>query len=1041
MSNHKPAFPIPIRAFPNSNNNNIIRTPYLTPDPDTALRLPIDATPASPSSNTGYLNSYFHSRTQSPLASNLHLPRPHTKAPDVFTIANSQQILPSEHAWDKTIERIVKGIVSIKAAAVRAFDTEGAGDYTATGFVVDKKNGIILSNRHVVNPAPITATAVFVNYEEVPLLPIYKDPVHDFGFFKYDPAKVKFLDVEQIDLRPDLAKVGLSIKVVGNDSGEKLSILGSTLARLDRSAPHYGDDTYEDFNTFYFQAATGTSGGSSGSPVLNIAGQAIALNAGGSKRSASSFYLPLDRVVRALKCIQLGLPVSRGSFQTEFIHKSYDELRRLGLTPEAEGACRERNLFSTGLLTVSKVLPEGPAFGKLEPGDMLLSCNGQIIEGFVQLFEILDEKVGDDVQLTLFRGKKLFTETVQVEDLHAITPSRFAEVGGGVFHDLSYHQARSNGMPVRNQGVYVALSGMLNWSSLTRNFLVTSLNNKPTPNLEEFLIVLKTIPDGKRVPIRQRDLGQIREKSGLVHIDRHFHLDHLFFRNDKTGIWDRTTLFPNANELKLKSNDVDTNILDTVDFDDKEERENLSSLDNLKQSLIHVTSRLPFSIYGYTSSRPYYGVGTLVSLENNFPIVACDRAAAPSEFIDIKLTIQHYAVSARVIALDKVAFLTFDMNELPAHVKLVVPDFDADYDIKVKDEVTIVGLNSSYEFIEKVTSISSLADVGTTKCNPPRFRFVNVEGISVQDSAACDGGVISRKDENGNYNVVALWINASSQNSSGNDTFWKTGLHFGAYVKPGLDSIMSKSSPLKRTFNIECSEVSLSTATGHGLSPQRLQQFVKLGKKYLNTHTVKLLNVYDKFPHPNQLTNELEHGDIILEIDHVPVIRLMEIERCLRDESRSEFVFTILRHGQEKQLTINAVKHISTEASQIVQWSGAFLHETQPEAIEQVAHNTNLVPLSGGIYVGSVSFGAPALNSIRPAQWIIEIDDMPVSSISQFLDVVRNKRWQDGEFVRVKQVSRKDVTSVVSVQINERFWPTRILEITNDERKWLHSVV
>jgi hypothetical protein len=94
--------------------------------------------------------------------------------------------------------------------------------------------------------------------------------------------------------------------------------------------------------------------------VIDSQGRAIALNAGGKNKAASAYYLPLERVVRALQLIQAANPVTadgelqplpsprsmcvrgdsihqvpwrgcvipRGDLQTTFLLKGFDEVRR-----------------------------------------------------------------------------------------------------------------------------------------------------------------------------------------------------------------------------------------------------------------------------------------------------------------------------------------------------------------------------------------------------------------------------------------------------------------------------------------------------------------------------------------------------------------------------------------------------------------------------------------------------------------------------------------------------------------------------------------
>lgn len=511
--------------------------------------------------------------------------------PDDSSFRSLESQISNAERWKATLERAMKGIVSIKYTVLRTFDRAMPGSFIASGFIVDRNRGIILSNRHVVNVGPTSSTALFNRYEEVSLVPIYFDPVHDFGFFKYDPRKIKFAEVEEIELYPQGAKVGLEIKVCGSDDGEHRSILGSTLARLDRAPPHNND-----FNTFYFQAASGTSGGSSGSPVLDIFGRAVALHAAGSTVSASSYYLPLDRVVRALKLLQEEKPVPRGTLQTEFIHTSYDELMKLGLPEEIEKKCRQRNEDGTGLLMIKGVLPEGPgSLAGLEVGDILLDgyhpvFGRRYFDTFQALWEVIDESVGDVISLTVFRGTKLKNVSITIQNLHSIIPNTFLEVAEAVIHPLSYQVARLSNLPCK--GLFVAASGMFNWWNTVPPFIITQIDGKELDCLDTLIECLRSTPNGKKVSYKFRQVGGWEEELCLFDMDHQFFGMTFFKRAGET--WERTVILP-------KPTNAPVNLKLTLDIGTE-----ASWQEKLRANLVVIKCRLPYSIQVWSCSAHAY---------------------------------------------------------------------------------------------------------------------------------------------------------------------------------------------------------------------------------------------------------------------------------------------------------------------------------------------------------------------------------------------------------------------------------------------------
>ena len=897
--------------------------------------------------------------------------------------------------WAQTLERIATGVVTIQIDSTRAFDTEWNTTAQATGFVIDAKRGLILTNRHVVTSGPVTAQAIFLNREEVQLYPIYRDPIHDFGIYHYDPAKLHFIQPAELPLYPQGAVIGREIRVVGNDAGEQLSILSGTLARLDREAPEYGYGKYNDFNTFYFQAASSTSGGSSGSPVIDIDGRVVALNAGGATGAASSFYLPLTAVVRALKYINAAKPVPRGTLETVFKYTPYDELKRLGLNSETEASMRKAYPKLTGMLVVDDVQPGSGADGILAPGDILVAVDGRPIPEFFSLEEVLDNHVGRRVKVEVQRGSQSIQHEFDVQSLSAITPDEFIEFGEAVVHTLSYQQARHFNVPVK--GVYIANPGyVFGAAGIPRAALISSFNGKPVATLAEFAAALGELADGARVPVRYVTIEDPRAvQLKVIRMDRRWFPARQCKRDDTLGTWPCVGISFGPSPLMAKS--AATQFAKTGD----------PRIDRLAPSLVMVNFDMPYSTSGVTEKN-YHGTGVIVDAQRG--LVALDRNTVPVAMGDVRITFAGTVeVPGKVVfihPLHNLAVVSYDPKSIgntPVRAATLVTR-----PLGAGDDVWVVGQRADSKILSQKTQISSVDVVSFPLSRTLRFRDSNLEAVSLINPPGDYDGVLA--DEKGD--VLALWSSFAFESQR---ELEQINRGIPADLVSEMIGVVADGRPLY-SFEAEFDVQSLAGARELGLPDEWVRRLAEH-----NPQRRQVLGI-NRLVAGSPAAALLEPGDLLLAIDGKVVNRFREAERAVQSPTVS---VTVWRDGAEKTLQMKTVALNGRDIDRVLIWAGATLQAPH----RAMAAQRGIAPY--GVFVSFFFYGSPATHyGLYAGRRITEVNGQPTPDLDAFISAVSGK--PDRASLRLKTISWNGQTDVITLKLDKHYWPAYELNRQED---------
>jgi len=281
----------------------------------------------------------------------------------------------------------------------------GAG----SGFVISD-DGMIITNRHVVDDATASYTVIFNDGKKYDAKILAKDTLLDIAFIKVDAKGLKPLAFGT----SNNLKVGQSVIAIGNALGEFSNTVShgiiSGLKRTITASDSGGNQSEQLSNVLQTDASINL--GNSGGPLLDINGNVIGVNVAIAKDAQNiGFAIPID-VVKDL----LGRFSKDGKIERPRLGVRYQLI-----TPSIK---TKYNLnVDSGALVIKgnnsepAVLPNSPAqkAGIME-NDIIISVDGKKIDQTNQLQTFVQNyKVGDTITLTILRKENQIDVKVKLD--------------------------------------------------------------------------------------------------------------------------------------------------------------------------------------------------------------------------------------------------------------------------------------------------------------------------------------------------------------------------------------------------------------------------------------------------------------------------------------------------------------------------------------------------------------------------------------------------------------------------------------------------
>lgn len=326
-----------------------------------------------------------------------------TPAPEVVIAGSEEQQVVQ--AVKKTIGSVVAVQVSREVELPRAramIDEEplmfrqqvGGG----SGFFVSK-DGLLVTNRHVVDDARAEYTVLFENGTQAKARVLDIDPTLDLAIMKVEGVT----DAPVLELGDsDAVEVGQTVIAIGNALAEfQNSVTRGIISGKNRRIVAGGVGGAEVIEEA-IQTDAAVNLGNSGGPLLDVRGRVIGVNTAVSSRGQSlSFAIPVNAVKRAVESVKKTGKIVRPWLGVRYrmIDEAYAKLERLPVTQGAH--------VSPGITAQDvSVVPNSPADkAGIKEGDIITKMDDQPLSEEQSLALLLSRREpGDLVRVTVLRG-------------------------------------------------------------------------------------------------------------------------------------------------------------------------------------------------------------------------------------------------------------------------------------------------------------------------------------------------------------------------------------------------------------------------------------------------------------------------------------------------------------------------------------------------------------------------------------------------------------------------------------------------------------